>query len=396
MEVKNFATLEIDGMDPAALQFLGERHEKCEVLLQWIQRLIVEASLNGVVPIAPPILSRAFQELSRGIVNLNSAKRITDIPFPLPYTIMIRIMLVIQWIITPIVCSLVLDDWWWAGGLSMITIFAFTSTVHIAAEIENPFGDDQNDLPLADFQHSFNQSLLTLLDNRAQMPPFYTFQAEREPTPQNTVKHKVTTDLEWLNHPSTESFEQSLRYSNRHRTGMLDQSVCGSQGSSPIIMAHMPAGPRNPSGRRSENSLTQIRSSGGTPRGGSPYVQVIGEAGIDLIGEAGLTTSRAASSVQSLPSDPLPKRETKLREQRRTAPSLSSAARREGPCGSHIWWDDSSKSRSDEDEIAEGAHALHPRSHSRLNHMTPLHEMRLHGRTCPGLQAELTDKDLGI
>ena len=46
------------------MQFLGERAEKCEVLLQWIQRLVTEASLNGVVPIAAPILSRAFQELS--------------------------------------------------------------------------------------------------------------------------------------------------------------------------------------------------------------------------------------------------------------------------------------------------------------------------------------------
>lgn len=174
-EIKDFQTIELDGIDLEALQFLAESTEKCEVILQWIQRLVVDASQSGVLPIAPPILSRVFQELSRGIVNFNNARKITDVPFPKPYTFMIKIMLAIQWFVTPLVAATVTDSCWLAGAMSMITVFAFWSTVHIAAEIENPYGDDANDLPLVEYQLCFNRSLLTLLDVRAQMPPYYQY-----------------------------------------------------------------------------------------------------------------------------------------------------------------------------------------------------------------------------
>lgn len=196
MEIKEFQTIEIEGMDPEALQFLMQKAEKTEVLLQWIQRLVVDAASSGVLPIAPPILSRVFQELSRGIVNLNNARKITDVPFPSPYTIMINVMLAIQWIVTPLVAASVTQSWMIASGLSLITVFAFWSTVHIAAEIENPFGDDPNDLPLVDYQIRFNQSLLTLLDVRAQVPPFYAF--TRREGRHLGVREMSSSCVEWL------------------------------------------------------------------------------------------------------------------------------------------------------------------------------------------------------
>lgn len=40
--------------------------ERCDVLLQWLRKLIVQSMSNGVIPVPPPILTRVFQELSRG------------------------------------------------------------------------------------------------------------------------------------------------------------------------------------------------------------------------------------------------------------------------------------------------------------------------------------------
>lgn len=37
------------------------------VLLQWVQRLIVENSRNGVLDIPAPILSRVFQDYDSGL-----------------------------------------------------------------------------------------------------------------------------------------------------------------------------------------------------------------------------------------------------------------------------------------------------------------------------------------
>ncbi|CAJ1456823.1 unnamed protein product, partial [Effrenium voratum] len=44
--------------------------------------LIVESDSKQILKIAPPILSRVFNELGNGIVNLNNARKITDFPIP--------------------------------------------------------------------------------------------------------------------------------------------------------------------------------------------------------------------------------------------------------------------------------------------------------------------------
>merc|ERR1719329_1097966 len=61
---------DLDDIEPASMEFLNSAPDKVEIILQWIQRSMVLHAQSGVLPVAPPILSRAFQEVSRGIVNL--------------------------------------------------------------------------------------------------------------------------------------------------------------------------------------------------------------------------------------------------------------------------------------------------------------------------------------
>ena len=44
-----------------------------------------EALDDGVLKVAPPILSRVYQTLSRGFVNFLNAKKIADTRFPFPH-----------------------------------------------------------------------------------------------------------------------------------------------------------------------------------------------------------------------------------------------------------------------------------------------------------------------
>ena len=44
--------------------------ERVEIVLQWIQQLVVDRHLQVVLDVPPPVLPRVFQELSRGIVNV--------------------------------------------------------------------------------------------------------------------------------------------------------------------------------------------------------------------------------------------------------------------------------------------------------------------------------------
>merc|ERR1719262_485338 len=75
MEDKCFYLIDITGFEQESLAFLQSDlcHDHCEVVLQWIQRLVVLADANSVIKIAPPILSRVYNQLGNGIVNLNNA-----------------------------------------------------------------------------------------------------------------------------------------------------------------------------------------------------------------------------------------------------------------------------------------------------------------------------------
>eukprot|EP00439_Symbiodinium_sp_Y106_P032713 s197_g3.t3 len=164
---ESFEIIETVGMDAKSLKFLDNVNDKVEVVLQWIQRLIVENHKNGiwacVVPVAsqlhwvaPPILSRVFQEYSRGIVNLNNARKIAEFPFPFPLVQCITFMLGIHWFLIPIICASSIKSLWWAGTLTFVVVFSFWSTNH---------------LPLEDMQVDMNESLLTLMHKHAQFPP---------------------------------------------------------------------------------------------------------------------------------------------------------------------------------------------------------------------------------
>lgn len=185
LEDEDFPVLDLEGVDSESLFFLTEKpNEKCFIILQWIQRLIMENMSNGVATVPAPILSRVFQELAQGIVSINDAEKLTEILFPFPYAQMVGFMLLTTTIITPIAAATMVWSPFWCGGMTFVTVFAFWSINYIAAEIEVPFGDDANDLPISELQKYMNDCLCMLLDRRAQVPPKFEFNPERcAPTP---------------------------------------------------------------------------------------------------------------------------------------------------------------------------------------------------------------------
>merc|ERR1711907_367011 len=97
-----------------------------------------------VIKIAPPILSRVYNQLGNGIVNLNNARKITEFPIPFPLAQMITIMLLVHLCLTTIVCASSVSSTVWAGVISFVIVMAFWSINFIAVELEMPFGDDPN------------------------------------------------------------------------------------------------------------------------------------------------------------------------------------------------------------------------------------------------------------
>jgi len=165
------------GLDNDTLEHLNECSEKhnfnrVEVLLHLTQSLIVRSLDDGVLKIAPPILSRVFQTLSRGFVNLLNCKKISDTRFPFPLAQLISCYLMLTCVLTPMLISnLFVSSKVLSAVFTFIPLMGLFSLNFVAIELENPFGDDDNDLPLDHFQDEMNACLMMLLQDNADLVP---------------------------------------------------------------------------------------------------------------------------------------------------------------------------------------------------------------------------------
>jgi len=174
-ESKVMEIIDIEGFQLEHIQFMQQAHDRVEIVLQWTQKLIVEANNKELVKIAPPILSRVYNQLGNGIVNLNNARKIADFPIPFPLAQMITLMLMAHWVVTCAVCATSVRTPVEGSMLAFIIVFSFQSINYIAVELEMPFGDGANDLPIKDMQEDMDASLIALLDKRAQTVPTHSF-----------------------------------------------------------------------------------------------------------------------------------------------------------------------------------------------------------------------------
>lgn len=167
-------TVHIEGLDEAHVKFLEECHDKTEVVLQWIQRAVVEGHNSGVIEAAPPIISRIYSQLGNGMVNVTTARKMVEFPIPGPILHMIPFMLCVQWLVTVLLCTMLVESSIWAASLSFINTFCFWSINYLARELEMPYGDDPDDLPLQHLAADMNASLTGLLHPLAVRAPSFT------------------------------------------------------------------------------------------------------------------------------------------------------------------------------------------------------------------------------
>lgn len=173
-----FAYIGTEGMDPKQLAFLLSHKDKvgrCEIVKQWVQRSVWEAMYSGVLPIPRAVLPGIFQEISRGSAFISSARNLNDFLFPFPYAQMLTGLLIVHACLTPLLSGLLLNSGIWSLVFTFVSVFAFWGTNYVASELESPFADHANKLPVAAMQVDFNRSLWTLLEKRAQEPPSFAF-----------------------------------------------------------------------------------------------------------------------------------------------------------------------------------------------------------------------------
>merc|ERR1711933_417169 len=164
------------------------------------------------------------------------------------------ILQLIHWATMPVVASMALPRGW-AVLFSFCSIFVLWCIHFNALDLEFPFGNRVNDLPMNEFMQDWNRSIITLLDKKATRPPVFKY----DPTTHNAVDIVMSdaSDLyvpKWSppmdkgiavikvsdkrtpkrRNPSTRLSEVVLEAADRVRGG---KDISGSMENGPIVLA---------------------------------------------------------------------------------------------------------------------------------------------------------------
>lgn len=129
----------------------------------WLQEFIIRESLLGSVgEINPSIVSRCFHCASDGSFWYSQARKIAYAPFPFPHGQMSAIFSLTIIFIFPMLFQEYVNKLWFACVLNTVTVLCHLGIHEVARELENPFTNMPNDLPLSTFQAQVNESLVTM------------------------------------------------------------------------------------------------------------------------------------------------------------------------------------------------------------------------------------------
>jgi len=167
----DFEVLDISVISAQDLNTVYSASNKVEIVYHWIEALIVEQVKTGVLSIPPPLLTRVFQELGRGMVLYHEGMQLVKVATPHPYTATTQLMLVILSIMAPFTACSNSETLGWPLVFTFLLVFVLWSLHFTAAELENPFGDDANDLDLRTAQEELNSRLIDLMQPKLHKLP---------------------------------------------------------------------------------------------------------------------------------------------------------------------------------------------------------------------------------
>lgn len=97
------------------------------------------------------------KELTQYLEITGACERIKNTPIPFSYSIFIKKFIFIYCFTLPI--GLVPDFYYWAVPFSMFIFYVLVSIEILAEEIEDPFGDDENDLPMDEIAQRIKKNI---------------------------------------------------------------------------------------------------------------------------------------------------------------------------------------------------------------------------------------------
>lgn len=156
----------LGGASDAEIRFLQMArgpYAKTQLCWTWLSELIMREHLAGTLgAIGPPIVSRVNQFLSDGMTFYNHARKIMATPFPFPHAQLSAYYVVVAIPSVALLMDQYTDDRWLGGILTFLSVTCLAGIQEVARELENPFRNVPNELPLLNLQAQYNEALITM------------------------------------------------------------------------------------------------------------------------------------------------------------------------------------------------------------------------------------------
>ncbi len=124
----------------------------------------IYAEINDLVEtraLTPEQLLFLNAELVSFTDNIGACERILRTPIPFSYSLFLKKVIFLYVLTMPI--GFVLEFKYWAAPIVALVFYVFASIELLAEEIEEPFGDDANDLPINRISDNIHQNLVEIL-----------------------------------------------------------------------------------------------------------------------------------------------------------------------------------------------------------------------------------------
>jgi len=145
------------------LQLARGPYAKTQLCWQWLSEFIIREHLAGSLGnVGPPIISRIIQFLGDGMIYYNHARKIMTIPFPFVHAQLTAWGVIASVPIVALLMDQYTDNTVLGSSLTFLVISFLFGIHEVARELENPFRNVPNELPLNTFQAQYNEALITM------------------------------------------------------------------------------------------------------------------------------------------------------------------------------------------------------------------------------------------
>lgn len=136
---------------------------KTTLAWSWLSEFITREHLAGSTgKVGPPIISRLIQFLSDGMIFYNHARKIMYIPFPFPHAQLSVFFILTIVVFVPFLLDQFTNETWLGALLTGFTVTCLSGLHEVGRELENPFRNIPNEIPLCTLQAFFNEALITM------------------------------------------------------------------------------------------------------------------------------------------------------------------------------------------------------------------------------------------